>query len=81
MKRDLERAARNSTAIIVVALGLVVAFSQCGCSSAASKAKPAAYGVELAACSEMAKTCEESIRCENEARKRHGRPLRTGGCE
>jgi hypothetical protein len=43
--------------------------------------RPAAYGAELAACSESAKTCEESIVCENKVRARYQRPLRTGGCQ
>jgi hypothetical protein len=46
-----------------------------------SVAKPAAYGVELEECSRNAKTCEESVSCENQVRARYGRPLRTGGCK
>lgn len=44
-------------------------------------ARPAAYSVELEECNRKAKTCAESIACENNVRARYGRPARTGGCE
>lgn len=48
-----------------------------------STAAPAAYGAELADCNRLARTCAESINCENVARKLRGRPLRDvdAGCD
>ena len=37
-------------------------------------AKPAVYEGELTACNQTAKTCEESIRCENEVRAKQKPP-------
>jgi len=41
------------------------------------------YGLELTKCNENAKTCTDSIVCENAVRAREGRPLRDvdAGCE
>lgn len=41
------------------------------------------YGAGLAACNQTAKTCEESIRCENDLRKANNRPPRDidAGCK
>lgn len=49
---------------------------------ACEPSKPAKYTTDLAACNQLAKTCEESIKCENEVRKANGRPLRdpSKGC-
>jgi hypothetical protein len=44
-------------------------------------AKPAAYGAELAACSETSTSLAESIACENGVRARYGRPLRDAGAQ
>lgn len=44
--------------------------------------KALTYTVELEECNRTAKTCEQSIACENDVRTRYKRfPLRTGGCE
>jgi hypothetical protein len=42
---------------------------------------PAAYGAELAACTNVSQTLHESIECENKVRNRYGRPLRDAGVE
>jgi hypothetical protein len=47
-----------------------------GACSASPAVKPAAYGFELEECSRTAKTCDESIACENAVRGKYGRPLR-----
>lgn len=44
-------------------------------------ARPAAYGVELADCSESSATLADSIACENRVRARYGRPLRDAGSQ
>jgi hypothetical protein len=67
--------------MLLVIAGLAFVVGHCSGCIPPRTAKPAAYGAELAACSETAKTCEESIRCENQVRARYGRPPRTGGCE
>lgn len=70
----------SGVGMLIALGGLVVIVQQCGCIPPRT-AKPAAYGVELEECNRTAKTCEESIRCENQVRARYGRPPRTGGCE
>lgn len=51
------------------------------CTAPTQAAKPAAYGAELAACTEVSKTLAESIDCENHVRARYGRPPRDAGGE
>jgi len=45
--------------------------------------KALTYGFELEECNRNAKTCDESIKCENDARKKYSRPLRDAdaGCK
>ncbi len=43
---------------------------------ACEPSKPAKYTTDLQACNQLAKTCEESIACENKNREANGRPLR-----
>lgn len=59
----------------------IVSLTLIACGSKPAPIAPASYGIELEECNRTAKTCEESISCENRVRARHGRPLRTGGCE
>lgn len=60
-------------------LFIAIAVSACG---AAVAIKPAEYGVALKECHDNAKTCEESIDCENRLRADAGRPLRAqDGCK
>ncbi|HKN66792.1 MAG TPA: hypothetical protein VJW73_10965 [Gemmatimonadaceae bacterium] len=51
-----------------------------GCATAAPLVNPTDYAAKLEECSRNAKTCDESIACENKLRASLGRPLRTGGC-
>lgn len=57
-------------------LSLCLLLPLAGCASAAKGARPATYEAELVACNQIARSLYESIACENEARKRYGRPLR-----
>ncbi len=50
-------------------------------SCATENVRPAAYGAELAACTEKSATLTESIECENKVRTRYGRPLRDAGVD
>lgn len=50
---------------------------------ACEPSKPANYTTDLTQCNLTAKTCQESIACENEVRAKYKRPLRDAskGCE
>lgn len=58
--------------------------TQPSCSSTPTpSARVLTYGFELEQCTSNAETCEASIACENEVRKRYNRPLRDAakGCK
>lgn len=60
--------------IIGIALLMMLALSLWGCTPGV--AKPAAYGVEIQACTDLSHTLCESILCENKVRASYGRPPR-----
>ncbi len=62
-----------------VYLALIVSLAGIACVH--SIAKPAAYGVELQACTADASTLAASLACENEVRARYARPLLDGGAD
>ncbi len=65
--------------VFVALVQLVPAFLNVGCGPSA---KPANYGAELQLCTVTAKTCEESIDCENRVRAKYNRPMRPqDGCQ
>ena len=67
----------------LLSLSAVAAPILLACSPPVPSGKSMTYGFELEECNRNAKTCAESIACENEARKRYTRPLRDvdGGCK
>lgn len=69
--------------IAVVVLGLLAAAAWLHGCKPAQAADVANYGVALEECNRVAKTCADSISCENAVRATHGRPLRDvdAGCE
>ena len=60
---------------IALFIGGALAIKLTACAPSPS-AKPAEYGAELAACNLTAKTCKESVDCENRVRVKYSRPLR-----
>jgi hypothetical protein len=58
-------------------VAILVTLSACS----TENVRPAAYGTELAACTEKSATLAESIECENKVRARYGRPLRDAGVD
>jgi hypothetical protein len=78
--------AENEKALTRSFIGGGVALFTLGALQVVSCAAPppvALYGPGLVICNEKAKTCEESIRCENDLRKANNRPLRDidAGCQ
>jgi hypothetical protein len=74
---------RGRTFVEIVLLASALMTMTTACERAAPATTPAEYSAELAACTLGSKTCSESIACENDARARHGRPLRdpAKGCK
>lgn len=69
----------------LILMSLIVGLVACSNSTTPSPAtlvKVTDYGIELEECNRTSTTCAQSIACENDARARHGRPLRDAskGC-
>lgn len=62
---------------IVIGISFSAIFIACWTS------RPASYGAQLEECNRNAKSCEESVRCENGVRAKYNRPARDldAGCK
>lgn len=60
---------------VIALVALLMFLGSCAAS------RPAAYGAELAACTETSSTLEQSQACEDRVRSAYGRPPRDAGKE